>query len=155
VERKHLLLALLTYRLTKPQLDRFLQRLKFSQEVGEYLREIRGLHALANRLDRASLKASRIYRLLRGYSPQAILAFSIALDSPRARDNVLLYLERLRYVRLAIHGDFLKSQGVPPGPVYRQILDKVLYARLDGQVRTASDEEAMARALLAVSSEPE
>jgi tRNA nucleotidyltransferase (CCA-adding enzyme) len=149
VDQKYLLLALLTYRLTKPQLDRFLSRLRFSLEVGEYLREVRELHALAWRLDRPNLKPSRVYRLLHGYSPRAILTFSVALDSSVARDNVMLYLDRLRWVRASTRGEFLKSQGVEPGPVYRQILDKLLYARLDGKICTASEEEVMAKALLA------
>jgi len=148
VEQKYLLLALLTYRLGKPQLDRFLNRMRFSLEVGKYLREVRELHALAWRLDRPNLKPGRIYQALHGYSPGAILAFSVALDSPVARDNVMLYLDRLRWVRPTIRGEFLKSQGVEPGPVYRQILDRLLYARLDGKIRTASEEEAMARELL-------
>jgi len=149
VEKKYLLLALLTYRLTRPQLDRFLERLRFRQEVAKYLREVRELRALAWRLARPNLKPSRIYRLLHGYSSRAIVAFSIALDSPVARDNVVLYLHRLRWVRPHIRGDFFKKQGLPPGPAYRQILGKLLNARLDGKVRTASEEEAMARKLLA------
>jgi tRNA nucleotidyltransferase (CCA-adding enzyme) len=60
----------------------------------------------------------------------------------------MLYLDRLRWVRPAIRGEFLKGQGVEPGPVYRQILDKLLYARLDGKIRTASEEEVMAKELL-------
>jgi len=149
LEKKYLFLALLTYRLTKPQLDRFLERLRFSQAVAKYLREVRELHALAVRLGRPNLKPSRIYRLLRGYSPRAIVAFFIALDSPVARENVRLYLERLRWVRPHLRGDFFKKQGIPPGPIYRQILDKLLYARLDGQICTASEEEEMAKKLLA------
>ena len=78
------------------------------------------------------------------------MAFYIALDSPTARDNVLLYLQRLRWVRPHITGDFLKQQGLPPSPAYQQILNKLLDARLDGQVRTASEEEALARKLIAV-----
>jgi tRNA nucleotidyltransferase (CCA-adding enzyme) len=149
VEKKYLLLPLLTYRLTKPQLERFLDRLKFSQEVAKYLWQVKELRALAWRLDKVNLKPSRIHRLLQVYSPRALTAFSIALDSPTARDNVLLYLNRLRWVRPYVRGDFLKKEGIPPGPVYRQILEKLLYARLDGQVRTAAEEEAMAKKLVA------
>jgi len=148
VEQKQLLLALLTYRLTKRHLDRFLDRLKFGQEVAKYLREVKKLRALAWRLDKPNMKPSRVYRLLHDYSPRAIMAFAIALDSPTARDNVLLYLNRLRWVRPHVRGKFLKKEGIPPGPVYRQILDKLLYARLDGQVRTAAEEEAMAKKLV-------
>jgi hypothetical protein len=34
--------------------------------------------------------------------------------------------------------------GVPEGPRIKEILDKLLNARLDGQVRTREDEEGMA-----------
>ncbi len=149
VEQKYLVLALLTYRLTRPQLARFVSRLKFSQEVVRYLQEVKALRARAWRLDKPNLKPSRVYRLLHVYSARALAAFAVALDSPVARDNVLLYLNRLRWVRLRIGGHYLKKEGIPPGPVYREILNKLLYARLDGKLRTAVEEEGMAKKLVA------
>ncbi len=149
VDREDLFLALLTYRLTKVQLERFLGRLKFSQEVGKLLREVKDLRRRARRLNRPDARPSQIYRLLHYFSPQAITAFCIALDSPVGRQNVQLYLNQLRWVRPHIKGDFLKEQGIPAGPVYGRILDRLLYARLDGEVRTASEEENMAKKLIA------
>lgn len=149
VERKQLFLALLTYPLSKAQLERFLARLHFSLEVASYLRQVRELHALTHRLDRPYVKPSRIYRLLEHYSPTALMAFSIALDASAARDHVLLYLQRLRWVRTHIDGQFFKSLGIPPGPLYGQILAKVLDARLDGALNTMSEEETLVRRLLA------
>jgi len=153
VDRKLLLLALLTHPLTKGQLDRFLVRLKFSQEVVEYLRQVKALHALTRRLERPNLKPSRIYRLLRPFSPQALTAYSIALDAGSAREKVLLYLQRLRWVRTRIHGDYLKQQGLAQGPVYGEILGALLDARLDGKISTASEEERMAKRLIAARKE--
>ena len=80
---------------------------------------------------------------------QAILAFCIALDSTVGRENVQLYLNQLRWVRPHIKGGFLRKQDIPAGPIYSRILDRLLYARLDGKVRTASEEEAMAKKLIA------
>ncbi|MBM4430322.1 MAG: CBS domain-containing protein, partial [Chloroflexi bacterium] len=148
MNRRHLRLALLTYRLTRSQLDRFLDRLRFSQEVAAHLRETRGLRAWAWRLNRPNIRPSRLYQLLHGHTPKAIVAFYVALDSAVARKNVLLYLQRLRWVRPRVDGEFLKAQGVPPGPVYRQILGELLYARLDGKLRTLLEEEAMAKKLI-------
>ena len=142
--RRELFLALLTYRLTRPQLDRFLTRLRFNLETGKLLGEVKDLRSRAWRLDKPPLKPSRIYRLLHHYSSLALAAFSIALDSPVAHENVLLYLRQLRWVRPHITGDYLKAKGVPPGPVYRRILDRLLYARLDGDIRTASEEKVLA-----------
>jgi len=148
LERTHLLLALLTYRLGRPQLRRFLERLRFRQKVANYLWEVRELRALAWRLNKPDLNPSRIYRLLHNYSSRAVVSFSIALDSKPAYDNVLTYLQRLRWIRPHVKGSFLKERGLPPGPAYREILDKLLDARLDGRIRTASEEGAMAERLL-------
>jgi len=142
--RRALFLALLTYRLTRPQLDRFLTRLRFKLGTGKLLGEVKDLRSRAWRLDKPTLKPSRIYRLLHSFSSLALAAFSIAVDSPVARENVLLYLQQLRWVRPHITGDYLKARGVPPGPVYRRILDRLLYARLDGDIRTASEERVSA-----------
>jgi tRNA nucleotidyltransferase (CCA-adding enzyme) len=150
IDQKHLLLALLTYRMTKAQLDRFLTRLRFSQEVAKYLHEVRHLRGQAWRLDKPNLKPSRVYRMLHPFSPRALTAFSFAVDSPRMRDYVLLYLNRLRYVRLHVRGDFLKKEGLPQGPAYSEILDRLLYARLDGKLKTAAEEESLARKLTRV-----
>ena len=146
--RTHLWLALVTYRLTKGQLDRFVERLRFSQEVAKYLHEVRRLRGLAWRLDKPDLKPSRVYRMLHAFSPRALTAFFVAVDSPAVSDYVLLYLNRLRYVRLYVRGDFLKKEGLPQGPAYSEILDRLLYARLDGSVKTAAEEEKLARKLV-------
>jgi tRNA nucleotidyltransferase (CCA-adding enzyme) len=148
IDQKQLLLALLTYRLSKAQLDRLVNRLRFSLDVARYLHEVRQLRGQAWRLDKPNLKPSRVYRMLHVFSPRAITAFSFAVDSPTVRDHVLLYLNRLRYVRLHVRGDFLKSEGLPPGPAYGKVLDRLLYARLDGKLKTAAEEEGMARRLV-------
>jgi tRNA nucleotidyltransferase (CCA-adding enzyme) len=39
--------------------------------------------------------------------------------------------------------------GLPPGPVYRQVMEAVLDARLDGTVKSKKDEIEFARQLVA------
>lgn len=148
VEQKDLLLALLTYRLEKAQLDRFLSRLRFGLEQRKFLTEVHELKSLAHRLDKAELKRSSIYRMLDGYSTMAVTAFWLALDSEVARQHVRLYLERLRWVRTLLGGEFLKDLGVQPGPLYGRVLDRLLFARLDGRIHTMQEEETLARRLV-------
>ncbi len=112
------------------------------------LQDVRSLRSRSTYLNREDLKPSRIYRVLNRYSSEAVLAYCIALDSALARDNVEQYLKQWRWVRPRLTGSYLKARGVPPGPVYRQILDKLLYARLDGEIGTATEEEALAQRLL-------
>jgi len=147
--RRELLLAMLTYRLTRPHLERFVERLRFKQRIVKLLSEIRTLRSRWRRLDSPNLTPSRVYQLLQPFSALAIVAVSIATDSDTVRSNIRLYLEKLRYVRLHVSGGFLKAEGVPPGPVYTSILDDLLYARLDGLVQTVAEEEQRARDAIA------
>ena len=147
--RRDLFLALLTYRLTRAQLDRFARRLRFKQVTVRLLEEMLELRACTGDLDEPDLKPSRIYQLLHRYSDRAILAFSYALDSTLARDRAQQYLRQWRWVRPRLTGAYLKARGVPPGPVYRTILNRLLYALLDGEIGTEAEEEALAGRLLA------
>jgi tRNA nucleotidyltransferase (CCA-adding enzyme) len=55
------------------------------------------------------------------------------------------YITRLRLVRPLIGGGELIQMGFEPGPVFREILTRLLDARLDGKVKTRSDEVAFVK----------
>jgi tRNA nucleotidyltransferase (CCA-adding enzyme) len=61
------------------------------------------------------------------------------------RKFVSVYVTQLREVTCSLTGDDLKAMGLPPGPRYREIFDKVLSARLNGEVSTREDEFRLAR----------
>ena len=48
----------------------------------------------------------------------------------------------------SVTGADLKALGLKPGPRYRQILNRLLDARLNGDVRTAEEERALAGRLI-------
>jgi tRNA nucleotidyltransferase (CCA-adding enzyme) len=49
-----------------------------------------------------------------------------------------------------IDGNYLKAEfGLPPGPIYRIILDSLRDARLDGQVTNLDEERALVEGILA------
>ena len=43
----------------------------------------------------------------------------------------------------------LRAAGLAPGPAFREILDKLLFARLDGKIRTVADEHELLHRLAA------
>lgn len=59
------------------------------------------------------------------------------------------YVAEWQRVKTVITGDDLRAAGMPPGPVYARILDKLLVARLDGQISDEVEERALFAALLA------
>jgi len=137
--------ALLTYRLTDAEREQFISYLKLRRAIAQTLRDIPALKGKLKTLAYPELKRSYVYRLLDGYTPQAILAGSIATDSPITRRHMEFFLHQLRYVKPLLNGDDLKKMGVPAGPQMRELLERLLAARLDGKVATREDEEELVR----------
>ncbi|WP_375497659.1 CBS domain-containing protein [uncultured Nostoc sp.] len=84
--------------------------------------------------------SSQIVQLLRQYDlPMLIL---IALQSPRSlRHQIWEYLTVWANVQPLLNGNDLKKLGYTPGPQYRQILDDVVAATLDGVIKDRAEAE--------------
>jgi len=61
---------------------------------------------------------------------------------------VSLYLTRLRQVRCTLDGDALKALGLKVGPRFRNIMEQLLAARLNGDINSNDEERALAMALI-------
>ncbi len=142
-------LALLTYRMSPEELEILVTRLTIACNDADLLREVGALRSLASELAREKLPPSAIYRLLNPYSSQAIFILWVASDSEVVRRRLELYHRQLRHVKSQIDGDHLKEMGIPPGPIYGQILGALRDARLDGEISTLEEEKALVEALLA------
>jgi len=143
-----LYLLLLVYHLSEEEIERFIGRLTIVGELERNMRQMprikRSLPSLADN----ALPPSGIYRLLKRYNPKTIAACSLASDSPIIRSNLERYLDHIRYVKPLTDGEDLKRLGVKPGPHMGRMLKTLREARLDGQVITKEDEEALVRQLM-------
>jgi len=83
---------------------------------------------------------SQVVHLLRQYDlPTLIL---IALPSPRSiRRQIWRYLSDWENVQPPLNGNDLKALGYKPGPQYREILDHLLAAKLDGIISDRASSE--------------
>ncbi len=140
-----LYLSLLVYPLTRQQVDRFIAYLRPRKLTAQALRDTIDLKSRLDRLAEVDLPGSRIYSLLRGFSTTAITANRLAVDSAVISRRLDLYLGKLRSVKPALGGEDLKKMGIASGPAIKEILSRLLEARLDGQVTTRRQEEEMVR----------
>lgn len=58
------------------------------------------------------------------------------------------YVSEWRFVRPSTTGQELKLAGLPPGPRYGRILERLLVARLDGEVDDDAGEKALLEEML-------
>jgi tRNA nucleotidyltransferase (CCA-adding enzyme) len=91
------------------------------------------------------LTNSQIYRLLHGYSQTAISANLLASDSPVAHQHLETFNSKLRYIKPALSGNDLLKMGIPQGPQIKEILARLLEARLDGKVKSKRGEVEMVK----------
>ncbi|MBA7602254.1 A-adding tRNA nucleotidyltransferase [subsurface metagenome] len=143
-----LYLLLLIYHLSEEAIERFISRLKIVGELGRNMRQVPRLKGELPALTDHALPPSSIYRLLKHYPPGPIAACALASDSPIVRTHLELYINQLRYVKTFLDGEDLKRLGVKPGPRLGRVLETLREAKLDGQVSTRKDEEALTRQLL-------
>jgi len=144
-----LYLALLAYRLTEEQKEELISKLRLTKPVSRTLRDTTGLNSRLKQLAAAQIKPSRIYDLVHSYDITAVTAAMLTVAESPAGLRLRRYLDKLRFVKTALSGTDLKAMGVTPGPGFREIINKLRRARLDGQANSRQDEEALARKWLA------
>jgi len=93
-----------------------------------------------------SLLPSEVCSLLRGL-PLEILLHLMARADEDSRRQFSIFITNLSQVKAEIDGNDLRAFGLKPGPLYREILDKVRDARLDGKVAGREDELQLAEEL--------
>lgn len=141
-------LALLASDMAPDELDSLVQRLRLTSDDARFLEQISGLRDVRAQLEATAMLPSTIYRTLAPFSPEARFVLSVLADSERLHARLALYEKTLAHVAPRLDGNDLKAMGVPPGPVYRVILDRIRDALLDKEIATPEDERALARRLV-------
>ncbi|WP_373498121.1 CBS domain-containing protein [Desulfococcus sp.] len=95
------------------------------------------------------LENSKIYRELSVFRVELLLYMMSITQNEAVQKMISNYFTHLRQITTSIGGKDLQRIGVKPGPVYREILDATLNAKLNGRIKTRSDELNFARNYMA------
>ena len=139
--------CLLVYSSSERELEQFLDRLNIPAKLSRAMRDTLGIKDRLPLLDKLSLKPSEVYYLLRNYEPLSIQANTIASESATIRRHLQLFLVKLRYVRTSLDGEELERLGISAGPEMGKVLRILHKAKLDGEVKTRTDERNLALSL--------
>ena len=88
---------------------------------------------------------STLYRELSGFRTELILYMMAISKQKMVKKAISHYFTRLRRVMVSLKGKDLQQMGVEPGPIYREILQAALDAKLNGKLKTYKDELEFAR----------
>ena len=141
-------LALLAYRLSDESLRALISRLKMKRNDAQDLYLLHNLKETLPQLRKAR-RPSDIYRLLQPYPTRVLAVAWVAVGRKQLRERLLRYQTEYRLVETELTGDDLKDMGLKPGPSFRHLLGALRDARLDGEVSTREEEEALLEKLLA------
>ena len=81
-----------------------------------------------------------LYKLLSSYDTETLLFMMAKAHNRIIKRQISNFFTRLKGAKVSLTGRDLKLLGFTPGPLYRQILDALLEAKLNSQVNTREDE---------------
>jgi tRNA nucleotidyltransferase (CCA-adding enzyme) len=139
--------GLLTFRMNLEGLEVLERRLHVQRATIETIRQLHALKGDFDRLARAQTP-SAVYQVLESYSRPALLMAHVAADNQLIRDLIHRYIHSWVGIKTVTTGQDLKEQGLSPGPVYKELLNELLYARLDGRISTDEEERTYLDQLL-------
>lgn len=138
-------MAELPQEVRQEMLDRLKVRRSTREEVEGVVDIVRALGQLGD-----SARPSQVEKRLRPYEsrPRILLAARAALEGTEGARLLERYQREWRHVQTEVDGHDLRRLGLPPGPQYGVLLDRLLAARLDGEVTSEAEERALLEELL-------
>jgi tRNA nucleotidyltransferase (CCA-adding enzyme) len=88
---------------------------------------------------------SKLFRKLAGFRTELILYMMAVTNQKIVKKAISHYFTNLRRMSISLQGKDLKKMGVEPGPIYREIMQATLDAKLNGHLKTRKDELHFAR----------
>ena len=156
IDRPTIFLMALSSESSPAVIATMIQRLALSREQAKRVRSGGSLvnRALKWLAQKRTIRPSQIYRLLEGYSDEALVLLLAKQVSRRQRVGLSLLKRHLvvymknKAAKTALTGRDLQAMGLQSGPQFKTILEKLLDARIDGMVTTEAGERVLAHRLI-------
>ena len=133
--------------LSASAVDAVLKRLALPNRQADKVRMVKNHLSPALRIlsKRQSLKPSQAYRLFAGLPDEGLILLAAKHGLKKAQPLLSAYLTTFQRMKPSLTGEDLKKMGLKPGPLYRKILDRLLDARLNGEVKSEADERGLVK----------
>ncbi|MDY7036724.1 MAG: CBS domain-containing protein, partial [Thermodesulfobacteriota bacterium] len=81
-----------------------------------------------------------VYTLLHPYDTEILLYMMAKTRNEKAKKQFSNYFTRLKETKIRLRGRDLENMGYKPGPMYKEIFDRLMEARLNSLISTKEDE---------------
>ncbi|MDO9545861.1 MAG: CBS domain-containing protein [Pelolinea sp.] len=95
-----------------------------------------------------SLSPGEFTEALEKYPPLSVFSNWLSEDDRQFRERIENFVNQWRLIQPNINGDNLKNFGIPPGPIYRSILQKIRIAWINGSVTNKEEENQLLENIL-------
>lgn len=128
------------------------RRLNFPQKLEDSFvklhEEINKTKEKLNNWQRGEKRLSQLYFILNPLSIEGILYLMATSKNEEIRKYISIFLSQLKNQQIEVSGKDLKSMGLSPGPAYQNILQEILAAKLDGEVKDRYTQLNLAKKLI-------
>jgi tRNA nucleotidyltransferase (CCA-adding enzyme) len=135
-------LMVMLNKLTPKQVDEVLEKFVFTRSESLRIRSYKrdGDRILRKLSSRKKMKPSAVYSVLEPFAHEVSLCIMAKTESAIARRRIKRFFTDYNGIKLSIRGDDIEKEGIVPGPRYKEVLQKVLYGKLDGKLTTKKEE---------------
>ncbi len=138
-EKWRFLFIMLLSNKSEKEIKRWCEQMKVKKKDTKIIvRSICGFDELKSKIKSSSIKKSLLYGTLEDATHESLVILSSF--GGIAKKNVMLYLSSLKDIKTFIDGKKLKEMGFLPSSDFKKILESLLEKRLDGHIKTYSDE---------------
>ena len=134
--------------LPQPAVQETLARLTFPRRQTQSMLWVSQEGARLLRSLERIVNPSDTFRALRNLPDETLVFLMAKIRSERGKQNIYDQFATYRRVRPILRGNDLKAIGLEPGPLYNRILERLLDARLNGEVKTEADERRLVSRLV-------
>ena len=138
---------LLLCRLLPQDLREVIKRLRFRSNTQQILQAANTLWHQQDNISR--LSPGEFTEKLEKFPLIALLVISKLTQDDLFIDKINKYIDKWRKIKIFTNGEDLKNLGIPPGPIYRQLLKKLRVAKINGEITSKQSESKLLHQLIA------
>jgi tRNA nucleotidyltransferase (CCA-adding enzyme) len=111
------------------------------KEIADMISARQGLRQALKEISRLKDKKHySLYRILSPAPPEVLLYGMAKTRSEKIKKSISTFFTKLKGTNVSLNGRDLITMGYRPGPLFKEIFDRVLEAKMDGAVSTKEDE---------------